>query len=269
MKLTVSGQDTFASTGGRAFDAEGEVILFIHGSGQSHLGFQLQHRFLANRGFQVLTPDLPGHGLSDGAPLTTIEDQADWIADFMTAAGVSRAHIGGHSQGGLVALELARRHGDRVRSLIFMATGLAIPVNDALISLADTKQPAAIAAMMDWGHGPTGHRHDHSMPGVSHMRYGAQLMDQNAAGALHADLSACAAYDGGSEAARTVDVPSLCILAGKDKMTPIKAGRALAAALPRNHTVEVPTAGHMIITEAPFAVNDAIRTFLADQVANA
>jgi len=49
MRLTVQNQKTFVSTGGRAFDAKGEVLLFIHGSGQSHLSWVLQGRFFANR----------------------------------------------------------------------------------------------------------------------------------------------------------------------------------------------------------------------------
>ncbi|MEM7295521.1 MAG: alpha/beta fold hydrolase, partial [Pseudomonadota bacterium] len=131
MKLNVRGAEAFASTGGRDFDPSGEVIIFIHGSGQSRLCFQLQHRFLANRGWQVLSPDLPGHGLSGGSALPSIEAQADWIAAFLEATGVESAHVAGHSQGGLVALELARRQATKARSLIFMATALAIPVNEA------------------------------------------------------------------------------------------------------------------------------------------
>ena len=44
-------------------------------------------------------------------------------------------------------------------------------------------------------------------------------------------------------------------------MTPIKAGRALHAAL-GGDKVELPNAGHMNITEAPFDVNKALRAFL-------
>ncbi|MEL6700488.1 MAG: alpha/beta hydrolase, partial [Pseudomonadota bacterium] len=217
--------EVFASTGGRDFDPKGEVILFIHGSGQNHLGYMLQHRFLANRGYQVITPDFPGHGLSGGEPLTSIEDMAKWLATFMDATGITSAHIAGHSQGGLVALEFAARYPKRVRSATFMATALAIPVNDFLLGMAKDKEPKAIRAMMDWGHGPTGHIHDHTMPGTSHMVFGGQLMASNAPGALYADLSACAAYDGGPAAAEQIKCPTLCILSGQDKMTPIKAGR--------------------------------------------
>ena len=52
MRITLNNTEIFASTGGRDFDPAGNVVLFIHGSGQSHLGFMLQHRFFANRGWQ-------------------------------------------------------------------------------------------------------------------------------------------------------------------------------------------------------------------------
>ncbi|MEM9350517.1 MAG: alpha/beta hydrolase, partial [Pseudomonadota bacterium] len=253
MRVLVDGTEAFASTGGRAFDASGDVVLFIHGSGQNHLGYMLQHRFLANRGWQAITPDFPGHGQSAGDPLGSIEEMADWLAAFMGAAGIEKAHIAGHSQGGLVALELASRYADKVRSATFISTALGIPVNDYLIGLAKDKEPKAIKAMMDWGHGPTGHVHDHSMPGTSHMLYGGQLMASNAPGALYADLNACNQYTNGPSAAEQITCPTLCILAGQDKMTPIKAGRKLHAAL-GGELAEIPHSGHMSITEQPWDV---------------
>ncbi|MEL6913889.1 MAG: alpha/beta hydrolase [Pseudomonadota bacterium] len=268
MKLALDGTEIFASTGGRAFDPAGDVILFIHGSGQNHLGFMLQHRFLANRGWQAITPDFPGHGQSGGAPLTSIEEMVDWLARFMEAAGIARAHVAGHSQGGLVALELASRQPERVRSATFIATALAIPVNDYLLGLARDKEPRAIRAMMDWGHGTAGHVHDHTMPGTSHMGLGGQLMASNASGALHADLSACNAYAGGPQAATRITCPTLCILSGEDKMTPIKAGRNLHAALGGALT-EIPHSGHMSITEHPWEVTQPLRRFLEAQRATA
>lgn len=268
MKLDVQGTDIFASTGGRAFDPKGDVILFIHGSGQNHLGYMLQHRFLANRGWQAITPDFPGHGQSGGEPLTSIEEMADWLAAFMEAAGIDKAHIAGHSQGGLVGLELAARYPDKVRSASFIATALGIPVNDYLLGLAKDREPKAIRAMMDWGHGPTGHVHDHTMPGASHMVYGSQLMASNVPGALFADLNACNEYQGGAAAAQAITCPTLCILSGQDKMTPIKAGRKLHASLGGELT-EIPHSGHMSITEQPWDVTKALRAFLDGQRAEA
>jgi pimeloyl-ACP methyl ester carboxylesterase len=108
VRIKVRNNDVFASTGGRNFDPVGNVVLFIHGSGQSQLGFMLQHRFFANRGFQCITPDMPGHGLSKGDPLKTIEEMADWYVEFMQTMGVNSASLVGHSMGGLIELAISK-----------------------------------------------------------------------------------------------------------------------------------------------------------------
>lgn len=267
MKLDVNGHETFVSTGGRDFTADGEVLLFLHGSGQNHLSFILQGRFFANRGWSVLVPDFPGHGLSAGEPLTTIPAMAEWCVALLDTAGVSKAHVVGHSQGGLVILELARNAPERVASTTFVATALAVPVNDALLDLARSAEPKAIAAMTDWGHGRHGHRHDHTLPGVVHLGFGERLMAENAEGSLLVDLTACNDYLDGPDAAAALTCPSLCILATEDRMTPIRGGRKLAASLPDAQLVEVP-AGHMLPSEAPMDVNRALRRFLDTQAAD-
>jgi len=269
MKLNVQGQETFVSTGGRAvFDPGGDVLLFIHGSGQSHLSWMLQGRFFANRGWQVLAPDLPGHGLSGGEPLKSIAEMADWCAELLSAAGVERATVIGHSQGGLVALEMVHRHPQIVSKLALVACALAIPVNPALLELAKNSEHKAIKAMIDWSHAAIGHFHDHTMPGQSHVNFGVRLMANNVPGALYADLQACAHYRGGKAAAQAVSCPVLCILAGHDRMTPIKFGRLMAAALPRADVREIPESGHMLASEQPLLTNLALREFFSTKIVN-
>ena len=260
MKVTLHNTEIFASTGGRNFNVKGNVVIFIHGSGQSHLGFMLQHRFFANRGWQCITPDMPGHGLSGGKAIETVELMADWYADFMQAIGITKATLVGHSMGGLIELELASRYPNLVSKAAFISTALTIPVNDALVDLAATKESAAITAMMDWGHGPSGHIHEHTMPGTSHMHYGSRLMASNAPGSLHTGLAACNSYINGPTAAATVTCPTLTVVCGQDRMTPRKTGLALHSAL-GGELVEIPHSGHMSITEQPFDVNKALRAF--------
>ena len=72
MKRQINDIDIHIATGGRKFDATGEVVIMLHGSGQNHLTWVLQSRYFAYRGFAVLAPDLPGHGFSGGIPLESI-----------------------------------------------------------------------------------------------------------------------------------------------------------------------------------------------------
>ncbi|MEO4042734.1 alpha/beta hydrolase [Hoeflea sp. CAU 1731] len=262
MKIDVNGAPVFVSTGGREFDPNGTVLLLLHGSGQTHLTWMLQGRFLANRGWQLLMPDLPAHGLSGGEALTSIRDMAEWCADLLKQTGVKRAHVVGHSQGGLVGLELASSRPEVVASLSLVATALAIPVNPALLDMAQNREEKAIAAMTDWGHGREGHFHDATLPGLDQMNFGRHLMANNETGALFADLSACANYDAGEDAARSVACPCLCILAENDKMTPLKQGRKMAAALTDAREIVISGAGHMLPGEKPDEVLKALRVFL-------
>ncbi|CAM3264547.1 alpha/beta fold hydrolase [Tsukamurella hominis] len=50
-------------------------------------------------------------------PLAGADDQAAWLAETMTALGIGRAHLVGHSFGAWSAANLAVRHPDRVATL--------------------------------------------------------------------------------------------------------------------------------------------------------
>ena len=80
-----------------------------------------------------------------------------------------------------------------------------------------------------------------------------------APGVLFTDLAACNAYQDALAAAAQVTVPTTLILGERDMMTPAKAGKALAAAMPQARTMVLPGAGHMMMTERPDAVLAALR----------
>ena len=80
--------------------------------------------------------------------------------------------------------------------------------------------------------------------------------------ALYADLYACQQFKTGPEAAASVGVPTLCVLAKADRMTPVKKGRELAAAIAGATLVELNDTGHMIPAEHPQELNRQISAFL-------
>lgn len=263
MKHELHGDTIHIATGGLDFDATKPVLVFIHGSGQSHLTWVLQTRYFAHRGFSVLAPDLPGHGLSGGTPLASIETMADWINDLLDSLGAQTATLIGHSQGVLVALEGARRHPHRVSALGLIAGAMAIPVNDALIEMSQSAPAKAFRMMTSWGHGPGAHKFDNTQPGHAFLGYGRQVMAQNDDAALHADLVACNSYGEGETAAAALAQPTLCLIAGKDKMTPARFGRKMAASISGAELQIFDRAGHFLPAEYPIEVNDALAAFLA------
>ena len=80
MRLDVDGSEIFVGTGGRDFDPALPAVVFLHGAGMDHTVWALLARAFAHHGFAVLAPDLPGHGHSAGAALSSIAALADWTA---------------------------------------------------------------------------------------------------------------------------------------------------------------------------------------------
>lgn len=247
MELEVRSTRTYAATGGKEFDNNLATVLFIHGSGLDHRSWALQTRWFAYNGYSVLAPDLPGHSLSDGAALESIEEMGLWLADFLDAAGVDSAHVVGHSQGFLCALELARQASEKVRTLTGIGTAGAIPVNPALIEAAQESAAKAAEMLLQWGFGNRSQMGMSAVPGMQPIAIGRQIMSQNPLGA---DLQACANYTTGDEVAGTLDIPSHLIFAGQDRLTPLKAGKILAEQLKSQYTV-IEDYGHMLPIEAP------------------
>lgn len=261
MRFEVDGSKVFASTGGRKHVQGQPWVLFLHGAGNCHLTWTQQVRAFAYNGYNVLAPDMPGHDLSEGQPISGIEAQAKWLIGVMDALAIDKAHLVGHSQGGIIALETAVLAPSRIASVTFVATAAVIPANPALIKMAEENPEKAFNLMVSWGSGTSAHAHDNSVPGVSLIDAGLRVMGLNAPEALATDLRSCAAYENGVAAAKKLTCPSLCIFAKEDKMTPVRAGCVLAENLNNNELHILEGVGHMLPLEKPQEINRLIKNF--------
>jgi pimeloyl-ACP methyl ester carboxylesterase len=251
MQLSVNGSDTFIATGGREFDPSLPTIVLLHGAGFDHSSWALHSRWFAHHGYNVLAPDLPGHGRSSGPPLPAISDMADWTAALIEAAGAAKARLVGHSMGSLIALETAARHPAKVSALGLIGTAATMTVGPDLLKAAEANDRSAIDMVSIWGLGFQAELGGSLAPGLW-MHSGAQrVLEQCRPGVLFNDLAACNAYQNALAAAAQVTVPATFILGERDMMTPAKAGKTLAAALPNSRTIVLRGAGHMMMAERP------------------
>ena len=251
MQLSVNGHETFVASGGRDFDALLPTIVLLHGAGFDHTTWALHSRWFAHHGFGVLAPDLPGHGRSAGAPLSSIADMADWTAALLDACGAAKARLVGHSMGSLIALETAARHPAKVSALSLIGTAATMTVGPDLLKAAEANDRSAVDMVSIWGLGFQAELGGSLAPGLW-MHSGAQrVLEQCRPGVLFNDLAACNAYQNALAAAAQVTVPTSFILGERDMMTPLRAGKALAAALPNARTVVLAGAGHMMMVERP------------------
>jgi pimeloyl-ACP methyl ester carboxylesterase len=264
MHLLVDGSKTYAGTGGREFDPALPLVVFLHGAGLDHSVWALLARWFAHRGCAVLAPDLPGHGRSDGLPLGSIAAMADWTATLIGASGGSVATVIGHSMGSLITLEAAARHPKLVNAIGVIGAAAAIPVAPQLLDAAKRNAHQAIDMICIWGYGIRAGMGGSLAPGLW-MRGGAErILERAGPGLLFNDLSACNDYRDGLGSAAKVSVPATLVLGERDLMTPAKAGRELAGALPTAHVTVLKGAGHMLMSERPDEVLDALRSLAPD-----
>lgn len=261
MELNVLGQATYAYTGGKTFDPAKPTLVFVHGAANDHGVWGLQSRYFANHGYNVLAPDLPGHGRSQGTALNSVEALADWLPALLDAAGAREAGLIGHSMGSLVTLEAAARYPERIKTLALLGTAAPMAVSDALLDAAKNDPDQAYRMINQWSHGrPLG---GNPAPGLWQPGCGLALLRHAHPGLIYQDLLNCRQYAHGLEAAAAVRCPTLLIIALNDLMTAPKAARALLPVLgDQTRVAEIPTCGHAMQGEQPDRVLDALRAFL-------
>lgn len=99
------------------------TILLMHGWGASLYMWRDWLRPLAQAGWRVLAPDLPGHGLSDkpdDADLYRVESLAAVVRELLEIEGLDKVDVVAQSMAGTIALELASAPDSPVRRLVLV-----------------------------------------------------------------------------------------------------------------------------------------------------
>ncbi len=261
MKFDVRGRSAYVYTAGHVINPTLPALVFIHGGEQDHSAWALQSRYFAYHGYNVLVPDLPGHGRSAGPALGSIAALADWIANLLDAAGIDRTHIAGHSMGSLVALEFAARRPSRVIKLALLGTAAPMLVAAPLLDAARLNEHAALDMINVWSHGNGAHLGGNTAPGMWMTGMNMRLMERQARDVLYADFKACNDYTQGAAAAAQVKCPVLIISGSRDQMTPPRANQDLLKRVPQARTLLLEGTGHALMAEQPDAVLDALIGF--------
>ena len=261
MELNIKGTKIFANTGGQPFDPAKPAIILVHGAGMTHAIWGQQTRYLAHHGFSLLSIDLPGHGLSEGEPIDSIEGLADFIGDVIRESGAGKAILVGHSMGALACLQAAADHPDLVSAAILCGMASAMPVHPDLLAAAKANDLRSAQLVASWGHGGKSHKGGNIAHGVWMIGTAIKLIRQSNPGVLHIDMSACNAYTTALEAAEKVACPVLLVQGTADKMAPPKAAVPLLEKLRNVEKAVIAGSGHMMMSEAPDQTRRAVYEF--------
>ncbi|MDY0003049.1 MAG: alpha/beta fold hydrolase [Polyangia bacterium] len=230
-------------------------LVFVHGAAGGQYVWLEQASDLAQDN-RVLLYDLAGHGASESMPgPADVPSHARMLAGLLEALGLPPAVVVGHSMGGAIAMSLALLAPERVTGLVLVATGARLPVSPAVFEAIGAGLEAFGALLGMTAYSP-------STPRELVARFtGAPI--QAAEEVVRADFEACQTFD---LRERLGEIAAPCLVLGGEKDALVGAGRLnqLAAGLPRARLQWIPEAGHMLMQEAPLAVNQAIRAFFSE-----
>lgn len=131
---------------------EGSPIVLIHGNGEDHTIFRTEIDQLTAAGYRVFAPDSRGHGAN--SPMTEYHyaDMAEDMYAFITALGLSRPALYGHSDGGIIGLLLEIGHPGTLGMLAVSGTNLSpaglIPSFIEEFSAINQERPDPLVTLM-------------------------------------------------------------------------------------------------------------------------
>ncbi|MDB9923022.1 alpha/beta hydrolase [Candidatus Pelagibacter sp.] len=256
MIFELENKNVHASNAGQELDYKKETIIFLHGSGLTHIVWSLVEQFFSNKNFNVLSIDLPGHGNSEGPCLQTIEEIADWLEKVFIKLKLEKVILVGHSQGCLEMLEYSNKYKNRIKKLVFMGGSYKMPVNQDLIDLAENGDADAVKLMTKWCY-----EGSKKFIGGNPIKRIIQS-PRDISEILGVDLVACNNYVNGSNAIKTIDCPTLFVFGALDKMCNLEAGKKFANMVNNSTTLVIDGCGHMIMIEKAFEMREKVLEFL-------
>ncbi len=107
---------------------EGSNVILLHGLFGSKNQWTVFAEILAQNGYHVIIPDLPGYGKSVGFPeeYYAIAKEVELINEFAMRLNLDKFAIAGNSMGGLIAAKYAQKYPNKVSSLAFIGAPLGI-----------------------------------------------------------------------------------------------------------------------------------------------
>lgn len=247
-------------------EGAGEPALVLLHAFPLHAGMWAPQVEALSTRVRVVAPDLAGFGGSDvpdDPDAYSVEAWADSVAGLADHLGLGRIVLGGLSMGGYAAFSFLRRHRARLAGLVLADTRPGPDTPEASDRRSAQQRQVAgegTAALIDTL--VEGLLSEHTRlrrPEVVETVRG--LMDNAAAGYVGA-LEAMKRRPDSTPELAGIDVPTLVVVGGDDRMSPPDVARDMHAAIPGAELGVLPGAGHLSNLEAADAFNAAVMGLL-------
>jgi len=233
---------------------QGQPLLLLHGFGADKDNWPRIAMYLSSR-YHVIAPDLPGYGESSQPPAAQarIEDQLNYLAQFVSALHLEHFDLGGNSMGGWISAAYAAAHPEQVNSLWLLApAGLTTAQPSDLVKIVRSgghvplvaRTPAEFEQLLDF---VFVHR-----PWVPRAVVGAlaQHAAQNAAYDQQI-FDGLVAEPPLEPQVKGLATPTLIVWGDHDRALHYSGAEVLHGLLPHSQVVIMPDIGHLPMMEAP------------------
>jgi epoxide hydrolase 4 len=261
----------------------GPLVVLLHGFPEFWYAWRHQLPALADAGYRVVAPDLPGYNTSDKPP--RVRDYrprvlAHDVADLIVALGAGSAAVAGHDWGGGLAWLLAMQHPERIERLIVLNAPHPIRFLKSLRSPRQLRRswyilafqlpwlPERLIAARDFRALRRALRQQPTRPGA----FTAHDIDRYVAaaaqpGALRATINYYRAAFRANPLAqayslRRVDTPTLIIWGDQDRYLGPELAEPDRAWVPEVRVERIAEASHWVQADAPERVNQLMVDFL-------
>lgn len=242
----------------------GPPVLLLHPFPADHELWLPAAQALVSR-FQVILPDLRGHGASDaGDGPATMEKHARDVARILDEVGAGRAPMVGVSIGGYVLFEFWRQARGRVAGLVLADT-------KAQADTAESRSARlqAAADVLQRGSGPFLDGLIPKLFGRTTMNTRPDLVDAARRMMMRMSPEDISAVQKGMAerpdsvaTLRTINIPTLVLVGDEDTLSPAADAELMRQNIAGSQMKVVPRAGHYAVWEQPEAVGSVIRQFL-------
>ena len=240
----------------------GPELLLMHGIGGNAKSWRAQLQGLSEN-FRVIAWDSPGYGDSE-LRTGTLDQYVEAVVRFLDSLGIGRAHILGHSMGGVIAQGVAGYASDRINNLILSSTfkgdGVA---HDAQLQAGYLARLKDIETMTPEEFGLARAETmlgDLATPGIR--KEVAQIASEVTPLGLRAACELLNLADT-SQILMSLKKPVLVLTGKKDTIIDREKTREMTKLIPAFEQVEFSNSGHAAYLEEPKVYNTVVKGFLS------
>jgi 3-oxoadipate enol-lactonase len=237
---------------------DGPAIVLLNSLGTTHRMWDGQ--LPALEGWRVVRYEANGHGestLRDGP--VTIETLADDLVALLDHVSIRRTVLCGCSMGGLLAIQVAATHPDRVAGAVLANTGAKVGSLETWTTRIAAVRSGGMAAIREG----VVRRFLSEGFRVTHPEVGARIGDMLEGVNPDGYVAVCEALRDADlhPLLPRVQVPTLVVGGAMDESTPPALAEVLHRRIAGSELEILPTA-HLSMVELPGAFNDRLRRFL-------